>query len=88
MTDGLVIDVQPGEVTLWYPTTIVRCKCKDQPGQTVKLNIVILTGFDNWASCGACGTVYANSHLVQNPTTGAAMMVVKNMAPTPQGEVN
>lgn len=85
MTEALIVG-QPGDVVTWYPTTLVRCKCSDAPG-AIKFNFVFLTGFDNWSSCGACGTLYANSHLVQDPTTKVPLMVVKHMAPTPQSEV-
>lgn len=71
-----------GAVLSWYPTSLVHCKCVEAP----RMSIVIVTGFGNHASCGNCGTLYANRGLFPDGK-GGLNMVVDFVLPTPPGEL-
>ena len=44
---------QIASVLAWYPTTLIRCQCREG-----SLSIVIVTGLGIPSLCGSCGRTY------------------------------
>lgn len=73
---------QPCSVILWYPTSLVNCKC--DPKATT---IIVCTGFNNFSKCGKCGRMYCNEKVEMTPE-GLPLIVIGMAVETPSKAIN
>lgn len=73
----------PSQVVLWYPTTIINCRCLPD-----RVTLIVVTGFDNHSQCGNCGKLYKNAGMKASDDNGKIVDIdVDVMVPTPAKEL-
>lgn len=75
--EGFLIGQGTHDVLVWYPTTILQCKCQEE-GPPV---LLVLTEFRNITICPRCKKGYMLTKITAN---GPEVECIK---PTPAGQV-
>jgi hypothetical protein len=72
---------QQSALLYWYPTAALHCRCNHD-----KMNVVVLTGFNNHVQCSECGKLY---HIAGIETRdGKTAISIGMVLPTPSDQVN